>query len=205
MAPLGLREINEAGGTTIVQKPSTADEPSMPESAESLGVVDYVLSPSEIGHELVQLANRSVDQHEGEGPELTEQIIASIPLITAAINQHTDNDFKHYKTTTLVRRIRRRLSVVKIDNVDSYIELLQSSREEATKLFRELLISVTEFFRDAESFEILASTVLAKCIEQRNSKSSETSGNAADREASADLGGGMRDGRRSVHNRDSSS
>ena len=64
---LGLREINEAGGTTIVQKPSTADEPSMPEAAESIGVVDYVLSPNEIGHELSQLADRSVDQNEGEG------------------------------------------------------------------------------------------------------------------------------------------
>ena len=168
---LGLRQISEAGGTTIVQDPKTADEPSMPASAESLGMVDYILSPEEISHELLQLAQRSIDQSKGESSKLTEQIIVSIPSITAAINKQTDNDFKHYKTTTLVRRIRRRLSVLKIDNVDSYIELLESSREEATKLFRELLISVTEFFRDSESFETLASSVLAKWINEQKSQS----------------------------------
>ncbi|MBB3209228.1 two-component system CheB/CheR fusion protein [Rhodopirellula rubra] len=170
---LGLREISEAGGTTIVQSSKTASEPSMPESAESLGVVDYVLSTKEISSELLQLAERSDDDHNADNADLTEQIIAAIPLITAAIDKHTDNDFKHYNTTTLVRRIRRRISVLKIENVDSYLELLQSSREEAAKLFRELLISVTEFFRDAESFEALASSVLAKCIDERSAQAAD--------------------------------
>ncbi len=166
---LGLREISEAGGTTIVQTSKTASEPSMPESAESLGVVDYVLSPAEISSELLQMAVRSEDESNGDNTDLTEQIVAAIPLITAAIDTHTDNDFKHYRTTTLVRRIRRRIAVLKIESVDSYIELLHSSREEANKLFRELLISVTEFFRDAESFETLAANVLSKYIDERTS------------------------------------
>ncbi len=96
--------------------------------------------------------------------DLNRKIIIAIPKITAVIEKHTQNDFRHYKTTTLTRRIRRRILVLKLSSVDDYIELLQSSREEVFRLFRDLLISVTAFFRDANAFESLARDVLKPLV-----------------------------------------
>jgi two-component system, chemotaxis family, CheB/CheR fusion protein len=160
---LGLKSISDEGGMTMAQSSESAKVPSMPESAASLGIIDYILAPAMIASELVHHAEQMEVADDSESPSsLNRQIIEALPAITAAVEKQTENDFKHYKTTTLVRRIRRRIQVLKITSVDSYVELLQSSREEAQRLFRELLISVTEFFRDPETFEALAEAVLAK-------------------------------------------
>lgn len=165
---LGLKAISAAGGMTMVQASESAELPSMPEAAASLGIVDYILPPELLATELLRHAEQ-MQSAPGSHPssELTRQIIASIPAIAAAIEKQTDTDFKHYKTTTLVRRIRRRIQVLKIQSVDAYIELLNTSRDEALRLFRELLISVTEFFRDPEAFQTLAEQVLIKRLKDR--------------------------------------
>ncbi len=164
---LGLRAIGDAGGMTIAQSIDSADERSMPRSAAALGSVDHVLPPSEIAAEICNHAQHMREQLETEDADhLNRQLIVAIPQIATALEKHTKNDFKHYKTTTLVRRIRRRMHVLKINGVDAYVELLKTSREEAVRLFRDLLISVTAFFRDAHAFESLARDVLTPLVEQ---------------------------------------
>ncbi len=164
---LGLRSISDAGGMTIAQAIETAGERSMPQSAAAIGVVDHVLSPEHIAGEILNHAQhmQEVDDSDSAG-ELNRQIIVAIPQIASAVEKHTQNDFKHYKTTTLARRIRRRIHVLKLPSVNAYIELLHASRDEALQLFRDLLISVTAFFRDPKAFESLADLLLTPLVDQ---------------------------------------
>ncbi len=162
---LGLRAISDAGGMTIAQDPETAAQRSMPQSALALGIVDHILSAERIAAEIRSHTQHMTAADESDDvSELNRQIIVAIPQIAAAIETHTQNDFKHYKTTTLARRIRRRIHVLKLPNVDTYVELLQSSREESLQLFRDLLISVTAFFRDPKAFDSLADSVLTQLV-----------------------------------------
>ncbi len=164
---LGLRAIADAGGMTIAQCIGAVEERSKPRSAEVFGRVDHVLPPDEIAAEIWNHAQHMWEQHETEdADDLNRQIILAIPLIAAAVEKHTKIDFKHYKTTTLVRRIRRRMHVLKSNDVDAYVEILQTSRDEAVRLFRDLLISVTAFFRDAHAFDSLARDVLTPLVKE---------------------------------------
>lgn len=166
-ATLGLKAIADAGGMTIAQSLGTAAECSMPNSAAALGGVDHILPPEAIAKEICHHAQhmQEFDDNNDAGG-LNRQIIIAIPQIAAAVEKHTQNDFKHYKTTTLTRRIRRRIHVLKLNSVDGYIELLKTSREEALRLFRDLLISVTAFFRDPQAFDALGRDVLSPLVEQ---------------------------------------
>ncbi|TWT64801.1 CheR family methyltransferase [Allorhodopirellula solitaria] len=164
---LGLRAIGDAGGMTIAQSIDTADERSMPRSAATLGSVDHVLPPEKIAAEIWDHAQHMHEQQDAENADqLNRNIITAIPTIASAVQIHTNNDFRHYKTTTLVRRIRRRMQVLKISSVDAYVEMLKTSREESVRLFRDLLISVTAFFRDSQAFDSLARDVLTPLVEQ---------------------------------------
>lgn len=164
---LGLRAIAEAGGMTIAQSLDTSAETLMPRSAAGLGSVDYVLPPELISAEIWKHAQHMREQHETEDVHrLNRNIIVAIPQIAAALEKHTKNDFRHYKTTTMARRIRRRMQVLKITRADAYVDLLNASREESVRLFRDLLISVTAFFRDHDAFHSLTAEVLAPLVER---------------------------------------
>ncbi len=165
----GLQAISDIGGMTIAQNPETVSERSMPQAAVSLGSVDHILAPDQIAAEILHHAQHM--QELDDMSDLNRQIIVAIPRIAAAVEKHTQNDFKHYKTTTLTRRIRRRIHVLKLNSVEAYIELLHSSREEALRLFRDLLISVTAFFRDPKAFDSLARDVLVPLVERQEGES----------------------------------
>ncbi len=165
----GLRAVADAGGMTIAEDPVTAAEQSMPKSATTLGGVDHILPRQEIALEIchhVQHMQEFDDTDDSAG--LNRQILVAIPQIAAAVEKHTQNDFKHYKTTTLTRRIRRRMSVLKLNCVEEYVDLLNASREEALRLFRDLLISVTSFFRDPRAFEALSQDVLRAMLQHHD-------------------------------------
>lgn len=166
----GLRAIADAGGMTIAESAATAAEQSMPKSAASLGGVDHILPREEIALEICHHVQHMQEFDDTEdSADLNRQILIAIPQIAAAVEKHTQNDFKHYKTTTLTRRIRRRMYVLKLNCVEEYVDLLNASREEALRLFRDLLISVTSFFRDPRAFEALAKDVLKTLIQHHDS------------------------------------
>ncbi|MGF1552965.1 MAG: CheR family methyltransferase [Paracoccaceae bacterium] len=89
--------------------------------------------------------------------------------ICSVLRVSTGHDFRQYKEPTLVRRVQRRLQVLRIDDVDEYVERLRNDQKEARQLFRELLVSVTGFFRDAEAFEALDREVLGPLVEAKTS------------------------------------
>lgn len=169
----GLKVINDTGGLTIVQAPSSAEHKSMPEAAIATNSVDHVVEPREIKNYILSYANflQNVGSQKRQDA-LKEQILAGLTSICELLYARTRHDFKHYKTSTLMRRIQRRMQVLQLTNVADYIERLSSRHEEVETLFKELLINVTQFFRDPESFEALKQDVLAPLLKnnQTNQK-----------------------------------
>ncbi|WP_207480146.1 CheR family methyltransferase [Arenibaculum pallidiluteum] len=167
---LGLEAISNASGMTMAQDPGTAAHQAMPASAVATGAADHVLDPAGLAAELVSYARHWRLAEDGNDPEETRSEIAHrIPEIAQALRDRTGHDFKHYKTSTLTRRILRRMQVLHESEVDGYIHRLVTDQQEAQQLFRELLIGVTAFFRDPESFEALAAKAIAPLLAGRHS------------------------------------
>lgn len=146
---LGLRAIKESGGMCVVQEPRTARYDGMPLSAESTGLVDFVLPPSRIVPAILQFFNSS-------DAELAEEVLlADARRICMHLLEQSGHDFSGYKMSTLVRRIRRRLQVLNIAHTRDYLRHLQRDPDEVDALVNEFLINVTRFFRDPELFETL--------------------------------------------------
>ena len=140
----------------------------MPRNAAVTGVADHVLPPDQMAAELMSyaehLAEVSTDPLKKKLPIRVEE---AIPSIAELLLKATDHDFRHYKTSTLGRRIQRRMQILKLTDVDDYVALLDGRGDEPRALFRELLIGVTAFFRDPPAFEALAELVIPKLFENR--------------------------------------
>lgn len=149
---LGLKAIKAAGGITFAQNQSARFD-SMPRSAIAAGAVDFVLPPRRIAEELVAIARRVAHPpreefaFSGDGSTLHRLLLL--------LRNNTGVDFTQYKQPTIFRRLNRRMVLRKVENLDDYYSLVQSDAEEARALFDDLLINVTDFFRDPEVFEIL--------------------------------------------------
>ncbi len=165
---LGLKAISDNSGMTIVQEPETARYDSMPRSGATLGVADRVLAPEKMASEIVAYARHVQSLLAGEdGEAVCEQIGGALGTICEILERHTEHDFKHYKTSTLVRRISRRMHVSRIASAADYVARLENDPAEVQALFRELLIGVTCFFRDPAAFEALRQQVIGKLFENR--------------------------------------
>ncbi len=165
----GLKEIKQAGGITFAQDDS-AKFSSMPQSAIAEGVVDFVLSPKEIAAELGwmsehPLVSRPVvkrtpeDEIDNNNPDLRD--------ILQLIHKSKRIDFSHYKMNTIKRRMLRRMLVHKIKTIKEYAEFLEKRENEMDLLYQDLLINVSDFFRDTEAFALLKTTVLPKLLKNK--------------------------------------
>ncbi|MDI1475903.1 CheR family methyltransferase [Polyangium sp. y55x31] len=164
---LGLRAVGEGGGFTMVQDPATARHDSMPQSALMTGAVDCVRPPDELAAELVAYAEHRKTTS-GDEDTLRRDIEGALPAICEILLLGTGHNFKHYKTSTLIRRTLRRLQVLRIESAHGYLLRLRADRAEVDELFKDLLIGVTAFFRDPEAFEVLAKEVLARLVRDRS-------------------------------------
>lgn len=162
---LGLKAINDAGGMTILET-AEPGRTSLHSSANAhSNGIDHTLPTADIAIELGRYALHLQDIASTDAESVrNKQIIEAIPAIAEAVQRHTEHNFKHYKVTTLARRIRRRMQVLKTASVEAYVDVLRASRDESQRLFRDLLISVTSFFRDHDAFETLATTVIPKLL-----------------------------------------
>lgn len=151
----GLQAIKNEGGMVMAQSPESSEFNGMPSSAISSGLVDYVLPPAEMPAKLVAYAAHAL------GSPIKLAIIPA-PTTESALNKifvllraQTGHDFSRYKPSTIQRRIERRMAVQQIDVLDSYVKYLQQTPAEVYALFRDLLIGVTQFFRDPKAFASL--------------------------------------------------
>ncbi|MET0410500.1 MAG: CheR family methyltransferase [Polyangiaceae bacterium] len=168
---LGVQVIANEGGMTLAQAPEDARFDSMPRSAIATGAVDYVLAPREMAEHLHEYASQFQDDEAAVDSRVRHDDIAqSLPEICDLLQQATDHTFKHYKTSTLIRRIQRRMQVLRFDAAGHYVERLRSDAAELLQLFRDLLIGVTSFFRDGDAFEALAQAVVQPLVTQRRAE-----------------------------------
>jgi two-component system CheB/CheR fusion protein len=163
---LGVRKIKEHGGLTLAQAEfNHVAQGGMPRSAADTGMVDHVV-PVEVMPGLLVDHRRhlgAVAEHK-DGNGARKDVGQHLAAIAGLLRAGTGHDFSGYKEGTLTRRIQRRMQVLRIDDVPGYVERLKTDRGEVQALFQELLIGVTQFFRDPDAFEALKSTVLAPLV-----------------------------------------
>jgi two-component system CheB/CheR fusion protein len=146
---LGLKAIKAEGGVTFAQD-ATAKFDSMPRSAISTGVVDFVLPPGRIGEELAAFARRA---RQIQSDNLEPGDGSTFHALLSQLRSQTGVDFAQYKQPTILRRLTRRMALRRSDSLAQYLELLKQDAEETRALFGDLLINVTDFFRDPAVFE----------------------------------------------------
>jgi two-component system CheB/CheR fusion protein len=161
---IGLRAIKEYGGLTLAQ--SDAEYDGMMRSAVATGLVDFVLPAEELPAKLVDYFRHLGIVGGKKGPDgVRQETTDHLTQIAALIRARTGNDFKDYKDKTVARRVDRRMQVLQIDDMQDYIDLLRSNPREIDLLFQDLLIGVTNFFRDPEAFEALEKLVIPRLFE----------------------------------------
>jgi two-component system, chemotaxis family, CheB/CheR fusion protein len=143
----GIRAIKASGGITIAQSPQSAKYDGMPISAINTGKVDIVASIENIAIEIARVID---NLGKNIGDSINETIMQQIYRI---IFDEKGVDFSQYKRSTIIRRIERRLAAVRVETLNDYVDYLKTNIEEVTNLYYDMLIGVTEFFRDAEVFD----------------------------------------------------
>jgi two-component system CheB/CheR fusion protein len=167
---LGLREVKAAGGMVMAQQEEQAKYDAMPRSAIETGMVDFILPVERMGEQLAQyIRHPFLDRR--RTPEAEEKSEDQLQRIFMLIRNQTGQDFSHYKRNTIRRRIARRLAVHQIEDLDHYIKLLQESADEVDILAREMLITVTNFFRDREAWDSLAEQVIRPLVDEKTPES----------------------------------
>jgi two-component system, chemotaxis family, CheB/CheR fusion protein len=151
---LGLRAIKGESGMAMVQQPQSAKFSGMPSNAIATNLADYVLPPSAMPKQLIAYAKSpSLLRAAVHAPDVPTGVMQKIFEL---LRNRTGNDFSSYKTKTLHRRIERRMNVHQIKEPEQYLKYLQQNPPEIDALFNELLISVTNFFRDPDAWKSLA-------------------------------------------------
>ncbi|MEJ2726559.1 MAG: CheR family methyltransferase [Deltaproteobacteria bacterium] len=159
----GLRLIKEKAGVAVAQDPNSARHGGMPGSAIETGLVDYVLPPWEIPQCLIQYFKHpaAIQYKHADKDQKTPDPLRRILTLLANRTRH---DFSLYKENTLIRRIERRMTVTRSRNALDYLKTLHEDPKEVRALFQDLLIGVTNFFRDPETFAYLKQEVLPGLI-----------------------------------------
>ncbi|SFU86330.1 chemotaxis protein CheB [Pseudoduganella namucuonensis] len=158
----GMRAIQDAGGLTLVQRPSTAQFEPMPQNAIDAGVADIVELPA-------RMAQRIVDWHRGRRPLRLLRGTgmarhSALGELLMLLQDHTGNDFSDYKLNTVMRRIERRMNLHQFRTLVEYVALLRDNPGEVDLLFKEMLIGVTSFFRDEAVWDELRTLVLPRLL-----------------------------------------
>ena len=159
----GVRDVHNSGGLVLTQDISAAFE-SMPMNAQESGAVDIVASVPEIANVLLRLSrhpNKKTDSGSETQPVIPED---GIKRMLREIRDNYGIDFTYYKPSTVLRRIERRLLMNQSDDLEAYVNLVVNDSEELSLLYKDLLIGVTQFFRDPEAFKILEEKVLPEIL-----------------------------------------
>jgi two-component system, chemotaxis family, CheB/CheR fusion protein len=169
---IGLSAIKEFGGMAMAQTLESAKYDAILRSALATGLVDHVLAVEEMPAKLLEYAaHLSSMNGDGKSNGLREQITTHLSKIHDVLHRSSGHDFSQYKESTIARRLERRMKARQIENVEQYIQLLDREPEEADRLFKDLLIGVTQFFRDTAAFEALEREVIPKLFEGKEAGS----------------------------------
>ena len=165
---MGLKRLKESGGICLVQDPAEAEFADMPRNALATGLVDAVLSTAEMPSRIIAYRN-TVDQIHlpADAPVSGGDDDAPLREIFAQLRVRTGHDFSNYKRGTVLRRIERRMGVHQVKTVPEYAAIVREQSGEADALLKDLLISVTNFFRDRDAWAALEQSVLPAIFKGR--------------------------------------
>ena len=167
----GLKDVRAAGGVAIAQDPETAKFDGMPRSAISAGLVDRVLAPDRMPEFLIEYERRDhlADPLQSDTGRDAES--ASLDPVLEVLRARSNHDFRNYKPSTLSRRISRRMGLAGSASMDDYLGVLRDDPAEMSALTRDLMISVTGFFRDPEAWTALDELVICPLVAERQDQS----------------------------------
>ena len=172
---VGVRDIKTVGGITLAQDPASAKYDGMPRAAIATGMVDLVLPPDRLAAELVEIARHPYlrrpplapiekpGDEQDASPLLRDE---QLERIFTMLRTSSGIDFRHYKLPTIERRLQRRMVLQKLTNIDQYLQYLQDHPGEVQALHQDLLIHVTRFFREPDSFTALAERIFPDIIDR---------------------------------------
>ncbi|WP_267681977.1 chemotaxis protein CheB [Nannocystis sp. SCPEA4] len=169
---LGLKAIKEHGGVAMAQDLASAKYNTMPRTAIDAGQVDWILPveamPAKVMEYVARIQSTSARPADGaHEPTRAREHDVLMNQLCALIHRRTGRDFSRYKRSTMERRVQRRIHVLQQHSLEDYVDLLKNTPAEVDRLFQDLLISVTQFFRDPELFEALARDVLPRILADR--------------------------------------
>ena len=168
---LGLRAIKGEGGMVMAQKVASSEYDGMPRSAIATGLVDYELPPAEMPSQLIAYVAHAFGRPPRPASVPEPRTENALKKIFVLLRTQTHHDFSQYKPNTINRRIERRMAVHQIESIDGYVRFLQQTPSEVDALFRDLLIGVTNFFRDPEVFKVLEEQAMPKLFTGKSTNS----------------------------------
>ena len=157
---LGVRAIKGEGGMVMVQNPASTEYDGMPRSALSTGMVDYELPPAEMPAQLMAYVRHALGKPPRNAQSEPPEAESALKKIFILLRSQTGHDFSLYKPSTIRRRIERRMAVHQVETITGYVKFLQQNSIEVEALFRDMLIGVTNFFRDPAAFKELEEKVI---------------------------------------------
>lgn len=165
---LGVATLKDHGGLAIAEQIHGPEHEHLTESNSPSAIADFVLAPEEIPEHIDVYARHLRRVYEKKGfDEVLAASAASLTRIADILRVHTGNDFHGYKQNTFLRRVQRRMQVVQIDDIAQYVEFLRTDKGEAQNLFNDLLIGVTQFFRDKREYAVLEEHVVPEIFRNK--------------------------------------
>jgi two-component system CheB/CheR fusion protein len=161
---LGVRAIKGEGGMVMAQNPASTEYDGMPRSAIATGLVDYELPPAEMPAQLIAYVAHAFGRPPRPATDPVPKSENTLKKIFILLRAQTGHDFSQYKMSTINRRIERRMAVHQIASLNGYLKYLQQTPAEVEALFRDLLIGVTNFFRDPEAFKEIEERIIPKLL-----------------------------------------
>ena len=168
---MGMKRVKEMGGVCIVQDPQEAEYSDMPLYSIATGLVDYVLPVAKIPRKIIAYRERlgqAVVPMETLAPAETDA--QALRDIFTQLRVRTGHDFTNYKRATVLRRLERRINVHELPDLPAYARYMREHQAEAQALLKDLLISVTNFFRDCEAFEAVERGIIRKFFEGKKAR-----------------------------------
>jgi len=166
---LGAESIQAEGGLVIVQDPQTAQEKGMPESVIHYGVADFVVPLEKIAETVLNHITQFLNsEHQPESRPKNQHLEKEISKIWPILKNQTGHDFSGHRQNSILRRIVRRMQIHKLKNLSDYIEILQTDSAEVQALYQDLLIGVTQFFRDPEHFSRIEREIIPQLFENKS-------------------------------------
>jgi two-component system CheB/CheR fusion protein len=168
---LGIKAIKDLGGMVMVQQPDSAEYDGMPRNAIATSLVDYQLLPSQMPAKLIAYVDRNFNKAPLENSE-PQELDNALDQIFMLLLDKSGHDFSEYKSSSIVRRIERRMAVHHLSSLNDYVSCLQTIPSEANALFNDLLIGVTHFFRDSPAFKTLETQIIPDLLTQASATNS---------------------------------